>query len=47
MRHTLLAGMPEAAAPKVEDTFIQSFDVAWSERRAVAGRSQISEFFWQ
>jgi len=47
MRHAPLADIPEAAAPNVEDPFIQSFDVARRVPRAVSGLSQISEFFWQ
>ena len=47
MRHAPPADIPEAAAPNVEDPWIQSFDVGWRVRRAVSGLSQISEFFWQ
>jgi len=47
MRHAPLADIPEVTAPNVEDSLIQSFDVARRVRRAVLGLSQISEFFWQ
>ena len=47
MRHAPLADIPEAAAQNVEDSLIQSFDVAGRVPRPVSGLSQISEFFWQ
>jgi len=47
MRNVLLADIPEAAGPNVDDPLIQSFDVARRVRPVVSGLSQISESFWQ
>jgi len=44
MRHAPWADIPEAAAPKVEDPLIQSFDVVRRVRHAVSGLSPISAF---